>query len=82
NVEAWQRINNIILKVSQEEVELPLVNEDLFESDSERNLYQAVSDLRLDEGVEEAYEEITALTPLITQFFEDNMVFTDNQDIR
>ena len=82
NVEAWQRINNIILKVSQEEVELPLVNEDLFENDSEGDLYQAVSNLRLDEGVEEAYEEITALTPLITQFFEDNMVFTDNQDIR
>ncbi|AEA01760.1 MULTISPECIES: glycine--tRNA ligase subunit beta [Aerococcus] len=82
NVEAWQRINNIILKVSQEEVELPLVNEDLFESNSESDLYQAVSDLRLDEGVEEAYEEITALTPIITQFFEDNMVFTDNQDIR
>lgn len=82
NVEAWQRISNLKAKAEELHVQQATVNPDLFETSSEKELCQAVKGLNLGEFEEENYQELEQLTPLISRFFEENMVFTEDEAIR
>ena len=82
NVEAWQRISNLKAKAEELHVQQATVNPDLFETSSEKELCQSVKGLNLGEFEEENYQELEQLTPLISRFFEENMVFTEDEAIR
>lgn len=80
-IEALARVVNI-----SKDVPAPfVVNTDLLQTDSEKNLY--VQSNHLDTvwektDADEKYHALAALTPYITAYFEENMVMVENRDIR
>lgn len=62
------------------------INNLLLESDSEKNLVSAISDLEKSfketTKVQKKYAALEEITPLITEFFEHNMIMVDNESIK
>lgn len=62
------------------------ISNQLLESDSEKNLVSAISDLEKSfketTKVHKRYAALEEITPLITEFFEHNMIMVDNESIK
>lgn len=62
------------------------ISNQLLESDSEKNLVSAISDLEKSfketTKVHKRYTALEEITPLITEFFEHNMIMVDNESIK
>ncbi|MDK7049602.1 glycine--tRNA ligase subunit beta [Aerococcus sanguinicola] len=81
-IESWNRILNLKDKMKEFDIDQVTVSADLLESESEEALYQAVDSLYLGDTPADYYQALAELAPLIEQFFEDNMVFTDDEAVR
>ncbi|QTU83441.1 glycine--tRNA ligase subunit beta [Carnobacteriaceae bacterium zg-C25] len=76
-IEAMTRVVNLFDKSFEIEFELKPFDVSLAQTKSEVALHEAV------EAIEDVtYETYVQLTPYITAFFEDNMVFVDDETIR
>ncbi|MFL2070997.1 glycine--tRNA ligase subunit beta [Marinilactibacillus psychrotolerans] len=81
-IEALTRVSNLADKASEE----ILVSEELFEKDSEKNLYLAVKQTKnifshtIDAN--KRYQALKELSPTIDIFFEENMVMADDEKIK
>lgn len=85
-VTAAVRVKNILAKAKETPGE---PDEDLFTEDAERNLWQAVEEIRepAEKAVSECeWEELTRLLarlePQVTAFFDDVLVMTDDEKLR
>lgn len=81
-MEGWSRILNLRDKAVELGVDVNSINPELLETDSEKHLFQQANDLQLTASVSENYRMLATLTPAITVFFDNNMVFTDNEALR
>ncbi|MGY3703104.1 glycine--tRNA ligase subunit beta [Vagococcus martis] len=82
-IESLTRVINLSNKV--EDNEIGAVNPDLFENESEKKLYDAIASVSKKVGeltLNELYEELRQLNPLIEAYFEDTMVMVDNDEVR
>lgn len=88
---AFKRVGNIIKKAGHSAVnmQLPTIDQGLFEHDSERELFAAYSDAaqRVTTSIElgkfdQALRDIAALRGRVDAFFDGVMVMTESQDIR
>jgi len=82
-IESLTRVINLSNKAEDKEV--GKVNPELFENDSEKKLYEAIMSVSEKVGdltLNELYEELRHLNPLIESYFEDTMVMVDDQAIR
>ena len=83
DIEALTRVLRIAKKDKRPVSELS-VNPDLFENPSEAKMYTAVSELP-EEGqqtVSEAFAALRTLAPVISEYFDENMIMDKNEDIR
>src|SRR5699024_5609081 len=81
SIEALTRVINLAQK-AEKNVQ---VDPDLFENESEKALYQAVTALEnkfADQTVRENYTELIALKPLIKDYFDQTMVMVDDTAVR
>lgn len=80
-VESLTRITNILKKVDLAEgLE---VNEDLFTSDSENELFAGVEQLQSDNlSIAELYRGFVDLQPIINDYFESNMILDKNEKVK
>lgn len=76
-IEAVTRVVNLFDKSFEIEFELKEFDVSLAQTQSEKALNEAINAIE-----EVTYEAYVQLTPFITQFFEDNMVFVDDIAIR
>ncbi|KAA9301856.1 MULTISPECIES: glycine--tRNA ligase subunit beta [Aerococcus] len=81
-IESWNRILNLKGKMEEFDIDQVSLSADLLETPSEEALYQAVDSLHLGDTPADYYQALAELAPLIEQFFEDNMVFTDDEAVR
>ncbi|MDO4669900.1 MAG: glycine--tRNA ligase subunit beta [Aerococcus sp.] len=81
-VEAWQRVVNLGTKADDNLSDQWRVQPDAFETDSEQELYDEIKALKFDVAPESRLEQLTALKDIITQFFLDNMVMSDDETQR
>ena len=80
SIEALTRVINLAKKAEKAEI-----NEALFENESEKALYAAVSELEekfSHQTMEENYASLTALRPLIEQYFDETMVMVEDEAVR
>lgn len=80
SIEALTRVINLAKKAEKAEI-----NEALFENESEKALYAAVSELEekfSHQTMEENYVSLTALRPLIEQYFDETMVMVEDEAVR
>lgn len=80
SIEALTRVINLAKKAEKAEI-----NEALFENESEKALYVAVSELEekfSHQTMEENYASLTALRPLIEQYFDETMVMVEDEAVR
>ena len=86
SVEALTRVINLAKKARViNGVTSVSVNPELFENDSEKELYQAVNGLEesfKENTVAENYQSLMQLRPLIEAYFEQTMVMVDDEKIR
>ena len=80
-VEALTRVLNI----SHKQEVVGTIDITLFETESEKTLYQEV--IKLEERypsltIAEKYDALAQLTPFITEFFNENMIMVDNSAVR
>lgn len=81
SIEALTRVMNLGQKDQSENA----VDPTLFENETEENLYQAVKELEgkfAQQTVEENYQALTHLRPLIEDYFDQTMVMTDDEAVR
>lgn len=76
-VESLARAFNLAEKASSQ-----TVNPDLFENEAEKALYQAVLDLELSQDMAANLEQLFALSPAITAFFDQTMVMVDDEALK
>jgi len=80
--ESLTRLANLVKK----NVEFTEVNESLFETESEKALYDKIKDTQLvfdkEDDVEGQYGALTELAPYISDFFDNNMVNSDDKQVR
>lgn len=81
-IEAWSRILNLRGKALELKVDTKIINTALFETASEKALYNDISDLQLTDSVADNFQSLAQLTPVITDFFDNNMIFTDDEAVR
>lgn len=85
--EALTRVINLALKGKEllsEDVDAP-VDPSLFENSAEKDLYQAVEGVLNNASmrtIEENYEELKKLSPIIEKYFDNTMVMVDNDAVR
>ena len=82
-IESLTRVINLSTKANDDA--LGQVNPELFENDSEKKLYDAmlnVSERVGDLTLNELYEELRQLNPLIEAYFEDTMVIAEDEAVR
>ena len=81
-VESLTRINNILNKVKFESD--IAINENLFESSSENELFAAVNQFDEQENlsIADLYEGFVALQPIIDNYFESNMILAKDENIK
>ncbi|MGX7162308.1 glycine--tRNA ligase subunit beta [Enterococcus massiliensis] len=80
SIEALTRVINLAKKTEKAEI-----NEALFENQAEKELYQAVAQLEtkfVQQTMEENYAALTALRPLIEQYFDETMVMVEDEAVR
>lgn len=86
SVEALTRVINLAKKAREiNGATSATVNPELFENDSEKELYQAVNNLAesfKENTVAENYQSLMQLRPLIEAYFEQTMVMVDDEKIR
>lgn len=80
--ESLTRLANLVKK----NVEFTEVNESLFETESEKALYDKIKDTQFvfdkEDNVEGQYDALTELAPYISDFFDNNMVNADDKQVR
>ena len=81
-VESLTRINNILDKAKFEGN--VTINEDLFESNSENELFNAVNQFDEQENltIAELYDGFVALQPIIDNYFESNMILAKDEKVK
>lgn len=82
SMEALTRVINLAKKAEVEESE---VDETLFENEAEQKLYTAVKEVENNFGkqtMDENYQALTGLRPLIEAYFEQTMVMVDDEKVR
>lgn len=86
---AFKRVVNIIKKADSSETVSKVVNESLFEHDSESDLYNMYKDINqrvaghIENGnIDMAFSDIASLRKSVDHFFDDVMVMAENMDIR
>ncbi|MDO4680880.1 MAG: glycine--tRNA ligase subunit beta [Aerococcus sp.] len=77
--EAWQRVVNLGMQKEESMRDQWRIQPDAFETDSERDLYEQVKALNFDVSPESRLDQLDALEGVITQFFIDNMVMSDDE---
>ena len=81
-VESLTRVSNLAEKAEDDWS----VREDLFESDSERRLYEAVSEVETrsekEISADQKWQQFVKLHPLIDAFFDENMVMADDESVK
>ncbi|MDN6289553.1 MAG: glycine--tRNA ligase subunit beta [Tetragenococcus koreensis] len=81
SIEALTRVMNLGQKDSSETE----INPALFENEVEQSLYQAVKEVEEKfptQTVEESYQALTSLRPLIEDYFDQTMVMVDDEAVR
>lgn len=81
SIEALTRVDNLAQKVEKEGT----IDLTLFENNSEKALYEAVGSLEARYGgqtVEENYNDLAALRPLIENYFDQTMVMVEDEAVR
>lgn len=81
-MEAWSRILNLREKATELGIDINQIKPELFETDSEKHLHKKVSELEFSDAIAENYLKLAKLTPVITEYFDNNMVFSDNEALR
>ncbi|OYQ66757.1 glycine--tRNA ligase subunit beta [Aerococcus sp. 1KP-2016] len=81
-IEAWNRILNLGEKARELNVADVAIDEAIFETDSEATLYEAAKGLEMTNDLQSNYNQLEALTPAITAFFDNNMIFADDEKVR
>ena len=81
-LEAWNRILNLGAKARELNVQDVTIEESRFESDSEAALFNAAKGLEMTNDMQDNYNQLEALTPVITEFFDNNMVFAEDQTVQ
>lgn len=76
-VESLARVFNLAEKATKENI-----TPDLFENESEKALYQAVLDLQFTESVAANLDQLFALSPVITAFFDNTMVMVEDEELK
>ncbi|GEL07264.1 glycine--tRNA ligase subunit beta [Salisediminibacterium halotolerans] len=86
DVEAFSRVTNIAKKSAQEDVS---VNPDAFKADEEQQLFDETAKAKEKAGqalsngeVEEAYNALASLVPIIHVYFDRIMVMTEEPDVK
>ncbi|EAC9513085.1 glycine--tRNA ligase subunit beta, partial [Listeria monocytogenes] len=82
SMEALTRVINLAKKAELEQV---AIDPALFENDSETTLYEAVltvEDKFPHQTMEENYQSLVALRPLIEAYFDQTMVMVEDENIR
>ncbi|MGY3724176.1 glycyl-tRNA synthetase beta chain [Granulicatella balaenopterae] len=88
-VEGLNRVVNISMKdATREDLTASLtatIDESLFQTDSEKALFAAINNLNITDNnktLTEKYQELEAMVPSITNFFNENMVMVDDKAIK
>ncbi|WP_226526406.1 glycine--tRNA ligase subunit beta [Metabacillus niabensis] len=80
-IEALARVMNIAKKATESDI-----NSELFESDYETSLYNAYTEtnMKIDSlnNVEDVYNALASLKPVINEYFDHTMVMSDNEEIK
>jgi len=82
-IESLTRVINLSSKATNDITDQ--INPDLFENEAERNLYNAMLEVSQKIGdltLNEVYEELRQLNPLIEAYFEDTMVMVEDEAVR
>ena len=74
--------DEVILDTSEEFIQDVTIEESRFESDSEAALFNAAKGLEMTNDMQDNYNQLEALTPVITEFFDNNMVFAEDQTVQ
>lgn len=82
SVEAWNRVLNLGKKADELGVANIQVDENMLSSTSEQTLYRAITELNLNGQPAHDLEELVQLATPIAKFFDENMVFTDDEMMR
>ena len=79
-VESLTRIDNILKKAKfNGQVE---VNEELFDDNSEKELFAGVQNLQEIEDLADLYQGFVQLQPVINQYFETNMIMAKDENVK
>ena len=79
-VESSTRIDNILKKAKfNGQVE---VNEELFDDNSEKELFAGVQNLQEIEDLADLYQGFVQLQPVINQYFETNMIMAKDENVK
>lgn len=79
-VESLTRIDNILKKAKfNGQVE---INEDLFDDNSEKELFAGVQNLQEIEDLADLYQGFVQLQPVIDQYFETNMIMAKDENVK
>lgn len=85
-IESLTRVTNLAEKAAEEWDSEPIIIENLFKSDSEKELYEASLRTRSvyqeTTDAEQRYQALADLHPVIDTFFDENMVMTDEEAVR
>lgn len=81
-LEAWNRILNLGKKARELNVENAIIDESRFETESEVALFNSAKGLEMTNDMQDNYNQLEALTPIITEFFDHNMVFAEEQTVQ
>ena len=88
-VEGFNRVVNISMKdATKADLQASLtasIDESLFETASEKALFAAINNLTIEENTQtltEKYQELEAMVPSITDFFNENMVMVDDEAVK
>lgn len=81
-VEALTRINNILQKATIDP--LSKINPELFENDSEKDLFRATEAFtsKTEFESEQLFEELIDLRPLIDRYFDQNMIMAKDEAVK
>ncbi len=79
-MESLTRIDNILKKAKfNGQVE---VNEELFDDNSEKELFAGVQNLQEIEELADLYQGFVQLQPVIDQYFETNMIMAKDENVK
>lgn len=83
-IEALTRVIRLANKIDNKPDQIK-IDPSLFENSSEKALYDAVTELQADfkqQTVEQNYQQMRDLRPIIESYFEENMIMADDEKIR